>query len=70
MHIISNCTQLLAPFLPFSSEKVNEMLQLAPFSWQPIEKVAYQVFQVSPLFERIDVNLIEEELEKLRLNAK
>lgn len=69
VHIIANCAQLLSPFLPFSSEKVKEMLHLAPFTWKPIEKSAYQTYQVSPLFERIDLNQIEVELEKLKLNA-
>ena len=69
MHIIANCAQLLSPFLPFSSDKVKEMLHLAPFTWKPIEKTVYQTFQVRPLFERIDLNQIEVELEKLKLNA-
>lgn len=69
VHIIANCAQLLSPFLPFSSEKVKEMLNLAPYTWQPIEQKAYQTFQVSPLFERIDLSKIEVELEKLKLNA-
>ena len=68
VHIIANCAQLLSPFLPFSSDKVKEMLHLAQFTWEPIEKLAYQTFQVSPLFERIDLNQIEVELEKLKLN--
>ena len=29
VHIIANCAQLLSPFLPFSSDKVKEMLNLA-----------------------------------------
>ncbi|MGE6487095.1 methionine--tRNA ligase [Paenisporosarcina sp. NPDC076898] len=69
VHIISNSAQLLAPFLPFSSEKVRGMLELAPYSWQPIEKASYQLSVINPLFERIDVKQIEIELEKLKQNA-
>jgi len=69
VHIIANCAQLLSPFLPFSSDKVKEMLQLAPFNWKPVENLTYQTFQVNPLFDRIDLNQIEVELEKLKLNA-
>ncbi len=69
VHIIANCAQLLSPFLPFSSEKVKEMLNLTTNTWQPIEKVSYQIFKVSILFERIDLIQIEDELKKLKLNA-
>ena len=70
MHLISNCAQLLSPFLPFSSEKVRGMLNLDPYDWQSIDRVSYQITQVSPLFERIDINRIGEELEKLHQNVK
>lgn len=56
VHIIANCAQLLSPFLPFSSEKVKGMLHLDTYHWQSIERVCYQITQVSPLFERIDIN--------------
>ena len=52
--------QLLSPFLPFSSEKVKEMLHLDTYHWQSIERVCYQITQVSLLLERIEINRIEE----------
>ncbi|MGB2992823.1 MAG: methionine--tRNA ligase [Paenisporosarcina sp.] len=70
MHLISNCAQLLSPFLPFSSEKVRGMLNLDSYDWQSIERMSYQITQVSPLFERIDINRIGEELERLHQNVK
>ena len=70
VHLISNCAQLLSPFLPFSSEKVKGMLNLDPYHWQSIERESYQIYQVSPLFERIDINLIAKELEELQQNVK
>lgn len=70
VHLISNCAQLLSPFLPFSSEKVKRILNLDPYHWQSIERVSYEITQVSPLFERIDINQIEIELEKLQQNVK
>ncbi|HSO57600.1 MAG TPA: methionine--tRNA ligase [Paenisporosarcina sp.] len=70
VHLISNCAQLLSPFLPFSSEKVRGMLSLDPYHWQLIERVSYQITQVSPLFERIDLNRVGIELEKLQQNVK
>lgn len=70
VHLISNCAQLLSPFLPFSSEKVKRMLNLDPYHWQSIERVSYEITQVNPLFERIDINQIKIELEKLQQNVK
>ncbi len=70
VHLISNCAQLLSPFLPFSSEKVKGMLNLDPYDWQSIDRVSYQITQVSPLFERIDIDWIGKELEKLHQNVK
>lgn len=70
VHLISNCAQLLSPFLPFSSETVKRMLNLDHYQWQLIERVSYEIHQVRPLFERIDINQIEIELEKLQQNVK
>ena len=70
VHSIANCAQRLAPFLPFSSEKVRLILNLKPYSWQSIECETYQISNVEPLFERIDLSRIDKELEKLKINAK
>ena len=60
--IIANISQILKPFLPFSSETVKEMLNLAEFSWKVIKKKSYKLTFVSPLFDRLDTKLIDEEL--------
>lgn len=62
MFIIVNISQILSPFLPFTSEKVKEMLNLDEYKWEVIEKSTYTLNVVTPLFERLDVDLINEEL--------
>ncbi|MDP4083247.1 MAG: methionine--tRNA ligase [Bacillota bacterium] len=71
-HTIFNCTviiinlaQLLAPFLPFSSKEVNEMFNRKESNWDFVDYLPSQIVKVKPLFERIDIKQIEEELEKL-----
>jgi len=65
VYIIGNASQLLSPFLPFSSEEVRSMLNIHKFEWTPITKFEGKLQHVEPLFERIDVKIIEEEVEYL-----
>lgn len=65
VYIIGNASQLLSPFLPFSSEEVRSMLNIHKFEWTPITKFEGKLQLVEPLFERIDVKIIEEEVEYL-----
>lgn len=69
VHIIANTAQLLSPFLPFSSEAVRNMLNLPDFEWQVIERTSYELLEVSPLFERIDMKQIDEEVAKLKAQS-
>ncbi|QUG42041.1 methionine--tRNA ligase [Psychrobacillus sp. INOP01] len=70
VYIIGNAAQILSPFLPFSSEEVKDYLHIAEFSWQPINPTPIKLQMTRPLFERIDIRVIQEELEKLKENAK
>lgn len=63
--IIANLAQLLSPFLPFSSEQVRSTLDIKELKWNPIVTLPTKLGEVTPLFERIDVDVIEEEREKL-----
>ncbi|WEG10914.1 methionine--tRNA ligase [Pullulanibacillus sp. KACC 23026] len=65
VYLIANLSQLLAPFLPFSSEKVRRFLGLPRFGWRPIHVESKPLTPIQPLFERIDPVKIEEELERL-----
>jgi methionyl-tRNA synthetase len=65
IYIISNLAQLLNPFLPFSSNKVKGMLGLNEFTWTEIDISSISLKDIHPLFNRIDVTNIEEELNRL-----
>ncbi|MDR0286452.1 MAG: methionine--tRNA ligase [Clostridiales bacterium] len=64
--LISNISILLAPFLPFSSQKIAEWLGLSS-RWEPqYIPAGYRLPGISILFERIDKSVVEDELEKLK----
>ncbi|MED3553663.1 methionine--tRNA ligase [Cytobacillus praedii] len=65
VYLIANLAQILTPFLPFSSLKVQKMLNINEKKWKPIQIEMLQLSNVEPLFERIDVARIDEELERL-----
>ncbi|ANC77504.1 methionine--tRNA ligase [Fictibacillus phosphorivorans] len=65
IYIISNLAQLLHPFLPFSSKKVKEMLGLNEFTWKEIDISSISLKNIQPLFNRIDVKNIQEEIHRL-----
>jgi len=64
--IIANLSILLEPFLPFSSQKVRSILSVANTAWKPVFiKAGIKLGHVEILFERIDKNVIREELDRL-----
>ncbi|SFE34020.1 methionyl-tRNA synthetase [Bacillus sp. OV194] len=63
--IIANLAQLLEPFLPFSSKEVQQALGMKESSWKVIYPDRIQLSGVKPLFERIDIKQINEELKRL-----
>ena len=65
VQIIANLANILAPFLPFSSDKVCEWLGIAK-EWG-LRKVpaGYRLPEISILFERLDRSVIEEERKRL-----
>ncbi|MGG4266084.1 methionine--tRNA ligase [Peribacillus simplex] len=65
VYLIANLAHILTPFLPFSSTKVKEMLNTTETGWNSFLVESQQLSSVEPLFERIDLARIEEELESL-----
>ncbi|UNL83101.1 methionine--tRNA ligase [Priestia koreensis] len=65
VYSIVNFAQLLAPFLPFSSTKIQTLLGIEEWQWLPISISETTIQGIEPLFERIDVKQIEEELDRL-----
>ncbi|WP_139992991.1 methionine--tRNA ligase [Kurthia sp. Dielmo] len=68
--LIENLAQLLQPFIPFACEKLKRMLTIEANGWQMISTLPAVVQQVQPLYERIDVAKIDEELQRLQNNIK
>ena len=66
VQIIANLAVLLAPFLPFSSEKVFAWLHISN-DWKRKEiSAGYRLPEIQILFERIDKSVIDIETEKLK----
>ncbi len=70
LNMIANLAQLLSPFVPFSSQKIRTMLQLRPFTWKPIDYALAKPQNIQPLFARIDLSRIDEEVQKLHDQEK
>lgn len=65
VYLIANFAQILTPFLPFSSKKVKEMININETEWRAFLVKSKNLTKVEALFERIDLSKIEEELERL-----
>lgn len=65
VQIAANLSVLLAPFLPFSSEKVCSWLAISSeWTYKTIPE-GYKLPEIQILFERLDKSIIEEERSKL-----
>jgi methionyl-tRNA synthetase len=80
--ILNICLQLTAnlaiafePFLPFSSKKLRDMLNLETFEWDELGstdllKAGHQLGEPSLLFEKIEDDVIQKQLDKLEATKK
>lgn len=66
IQIIANLSNLLEPFMPFACEKIRGFLGINNPVWMPIEIKEGKINKLEILFERIDKNVIEEELVRLK----
>lgn len=66
VHMIANLANWLEPFIPFSSERVRDMIGLDPAKWEVVRvKPGTHLRTIEPLFTRIDLKQIEAERQKL-----
>ena len=70
LQITANLTLLLEPFLPFSMEKLRGFIQFSPTSWDLIGtpellKAGHSLAKASLLFEKIEDEQIQAQLDKL-----
>ena len=80
--ILNICLQLTAnlaiafePFLPFSSKKLREMLAIDSFEWEQLGstdllKPGHQLGEPALLFEKIEDEVIQKQLDKLEATKK
>ena len=80
--ILNICLQLTAnlaiafePFLPFSSKKLRDMLNLETFDWNELGstdllKAGHQLGEPALLFEKIEDDVIQKQLDKLAAMKK
>ena len=80
--ILNICLQLTAnlaiafePFLPFSSQKLRQMLAIDSFEWEQLGATdllpaGHQLGEPSLLFEKIDDDVIQRQLDKLEATKK
>lgn len=66
IQVIANLSNLMEPFLPFSSKKIRGFLGIKEPIWMPIEIKQGKINDFNILFDRIDKNIIGEELERLK----
>jgi methionyl-tRNA synthetase len=74
LQITANLAIAFEPFLPFSSAKLRQMLNMQSFNWNDLGKidllsVGHQLNQPELLFEKIEDEVVEAQIQKL-LNTK
>ena len=80
--VLNICLQLTAnlaiafePFLPFSSKKLREMLNISSFEWEQLGSTdlltaGHQLGEPALLFEKIEDEVIQKQLDKLEATKK
>jgi methionyl-tRNA synthetase len=71
MQITANLSSLISPFLPGTAKILCEFLQISPIEWNEIGKAdhlkaGHKIQKAGLLFEKIEDETIEKQLEKLR----
>ena len=75
LQLVANLSIAFEPFLPFSSEKLRGMLQLASFEWSALGSIellpeGHELGEVGLLFEKIEDDAIQAQLDKLQAAKK
>lgn len=74
LQITANLAIVFEPFLPFTSKKLNQLLNVDSLNWEDIGKIdilksGHQINPATLLFEKIEDELIEQQIEKLKATA-
>lgn len=66
IQFIANLSNLIEPFMPFTSKKIRGFLAIKNPVWMPIEVKEGKINNIEILFEKIDKEKINEEIERLK----
>ena len=71
LQLVANLCIAFEPFLPFSSKRLREMLQVDSFAWEDLGRTdllheGHQLGKPSLLFEKIDDSVVEAQIQKLK----
>jgi len=71
LQICANLAIICEPFLPFTAEKINRMLNLSPQKWAEAGRVdlvptGHQINKAEHLFSKIEDEQITAQMEKLK----
>lgn len=75
LQVCANLAVLCEPFMPFSAEKLNKMLNIPTSTWEKAGKAdliepGHQLNQSELLFDKIEDELIQQQIDKLMLTKK
>ena len=75
LQLVANLAIAFEPFLPFSSQKLRDMLNIQSFEWDQLGstdllKASHQLGEPSLLFEKIEDEVIQRQLDKLEATKK
>lgn len=75
LQLVANLAIAFDPFLPFSSEKLRQMLNMKEFNWEDLGHTdlleeGHQLAKAELLFEKIDDSVVEAQVQKLEDRKK
>ena len=75
LQLVANLAIAFEPFLPFSSKKLRDMLNITSFDWEQLGstdllEAGHHLGEPSLLFEKIEDDVIQKQLDKLEATKK
>ena len=75
LQLVANLAIAFEPFLPFSSEKLRQMLNMKDFNWENLGHTdlleeGHQLAKAELLFEKLDDSVVEAQVQKLEDRKK
>lgn len=72
VQIVTNISILCEPFLPFTSKKIKELLNISDLNWSNVSSsilnAGHEISGKAHIFSKIEDQVIEDQIKKLKLN--